>query len=95
MTTLTLTMVILAIALAAFGLLFALAGQSGERGYWSQRDPRGDAASDATSLGTVARRPWDYAAAEVRASLRIMAIGVILWWLAAAALVAALVAQFA
>ena len=91
MTTLTLTLLILTIALAGFGLLFVLVGTSGERGYWSQRDPQGDPTREATSLGTIVRSPWSYAPAEVRASLRIMAIGVILWWFAAVALIATVI----
>lgn len=77
-----LVLFIIAAALAAFGLLFVVTGRNGERGYWAQRDPAGDARAEATSLGVIAGHPWHYAAGEVRAPLRIIAIGVILWWIA-------------
>jgi hypothetical protein len=68
----------IAIVLGAFGLVFALLGQSSERGYWSQRDPSGDPRSEATKLGTVMKRAAHYAAGEYRAPLRIMGIGILM-----------------
>ena len=85
----SLVLLFIAIALAAFGVMFVVAGRSGERGYWAQRDPSGDPAAEATSLGVIMRRTWSYAAGEVRAPFRIMAIGVVLWWLAIASAVIA------
>lgn len=75
---------IIALVLAAFGVVFVVLGQSSERAYWSQRDPSGDARRDATSLGTVARRAGHYAAGEYRAPLRITAIGVLMLEIAVA-----------
>jgi hypothetical protein len=69
---------IIAFVVAAFGLVFALLGQNSERGYWTQRDPTGNAVHEATKLSTVARRAGHYAAGEYRAPLRIMGIGVLL-----------------
>lgn len=68
----------IAVLLAIFGLVFALLGQSSERGYWSQRDPSGDAQKEATKLSAILRRPGHYAAGEYRAPLRIMGIGLLL-----------------
>lgn len=85
----TLVLLFIAIALAAFGLMFVVAGRNGERGYWSQRDPSGDPSAEATPLRVIMTRTWSYAAGEVRAPLRLMAIGVILWWLAIASAVIA------
>lgn len=67
----------IAVVLLVFGVVFALMGQSSERGYWSQRDPSGNPMKDATRLTTVARRAGHYAAGEYRAPLRIMGIGVL------------------
>lgn len=68
----------IAVVLALFGIVFALLGQSSERGYWSQRDPSGNPMKDATKLRTIARRAGHYAAGEYRAPLRIMGIGILL-----------------
>ncbi len=68
----------IAVLLALFGLVFALLGQSSERGYWSQRDPSGNPLQEATRLSTIMRRAGHYAAGEYRAPLRIMGIGILL-----------------
>ncbi len=74
----------IAVVLLVFGVVFALMGQSSERGYWSQRDPSGNPMKEATRLTTVARRAGHYAAGEYRAPLRIMGIGVLVIELALA-----------
>lgn len=74
----------IAVVLLIFGVVFALMGQSSERGYWSQRDPSGNPMKEATRLATVARRAGHYAAGEYRAPLRIMGIGVLIIELALA-----------
>ena len=79
-----LTLIILAICLAAFGIAFIALGMSNERAYWSQRDPQGDPRRDETPLAQVVRRAGHYAAGEYRAPLRVAAIGVIMIWLAIA-----------
>ncbi len=76
------TMWIFAIALAIFGVVFVVLGLSSERGYWSQRDPSGDARKEATKFSKVYANAFKYAAGEYRAPLRIAAIGVVLWYLA-------------
>jgi hypothetical protein len=63
--------------LFVIGLVFVASGMSSERGYWSQRDPSGDARTDATKLSAVIRRSGHFAAGEYRAPLRIAAIGVL------------------
>ena len=68
----------IAVLLAVFGAVFALLGQSSERGYWSQRDPSGDPMKEATKLSAILRRPGHYAVGEYRAPLRIMGIGLLL-----------------
>lgn len=68
-----------------FGLVFVLLGMSSERGYWSQRDPSGDARREATKFHSIYHRAFSIAAGEYRAPLRIAAIGVVLWYFAAAA----------
>jgi hypothetical protein len=73
---------IFAIALLAFGTAFVTLGLSSERGYWSQRDPAGNARKEATKFSTVYANAFKYAVGEYRAPLRIAAIGVILWYLA-------------
>lgn len=85
----SLVLLIFGIVLGVFGLVFANMGQRGERGYWSQRDPSGNAASEATPLRVVAMHTWRYAAGEVRAPLRIMAMGVLMLWLALICLIVA------
>lgn len=84
------TFLIFAIALALFGLAFVLLGMSSERGYWSQRDPSGNAKREATKFSKVYANAFKYAAGEYRAPLRIAAIGVVLWYLAIVCLVLAL-----
>ena len=86
-----LVFLILAIALAVFGAVFAYLGMSSERAYWMQRDPSGDPTRESTPFSRVARGAFRIAAAETRAPLRIAAIGVIMWWLALAALLLALI----
>lgn len=81
-----------AIGLFAFGLVFVLLGLSSERGYWSQRDPSGDAKRAATKFHTIYHRAFTIAAGEYRAPLRIAAIGVVLWYFAVAAAILAVIA---
>ena len=83
------TVVFFAIAFVIFGLVFVLLGMSSERGYWSQRDPSGDARKAATGFNTVYHRAFKIAAGEYRAPLRIAAIRVVLWYFAVAALILA------
>jgi hypothetical protein len=80
-----------AIGLFVFGLVFVLLGLSSERSYWSQRDPSGDARRDATKFHTIYHRAFSIAAGEYRAPLRIAAIGVVLWYFAAAALILSII----
>ena len=87
MATTALTLIILAICLAAFGIAFIALGMSNERAYWSQRDPQGDPRRDATPLAKVVKRAGHYAAGEYRAPLRVAAIGVIMNWMAIASAV--------
>ena len=82
------TVVFFAIAFVIFGLVFVLLGMSSERGYWSQRDPSGDARKAAAGFHTD-YRAFKIAAGEYRAPLRIAAIGVVLWYFAVAALILA------
>jgi hypothetical protein len=81
---------IIAIVLAVFALVFVLVGANGERGYWSQRDPSGNARKEATKVSAIAARPWRYASGEYRAPLRIMAIGVVMLELAVVSAIVAL-----
>lgn len=69
---------IFAIVLIIFGVVFVAVGHTSERGYWSQRDPSGDADRDATGLGDIAWKAGHYAFGEYRAPLRIMAIGMLI-----------------
>jgi hypothetical protein len=71
-----------AVVLFIFGVVFVGLGRNSERAYWSQRDPSGDAARDATALGAIVKRAGHYAAGEYRAPLRITAIGVLLCYAA-------------
>ena len=80
---------VFAIALAVFGVLFVLPGMSNERAYWSQRDPSGDPRTEATPLSAVVKNTWHYATGEYRAPLRVVAIGIVMWWLAIACAVVA------
>ena len=68
---------IVAIVLIVFGVVFVAVGKSAERGYWSQREPAGDARREATGLADVAGKAGQYAFGDVRAPLRIMAIGML------------------
>lgn len=89
MTIATETVLFFAIAFFIFGLVFVLLGLSSERGYWSQRDPSGDARKAATGFHTIYHRAFSIAAGEYRAPLRIAAIGVVLWYFAIASLIIA------
>ena len=71
-----------AVVLAAFGLAFVATGLVSERSYWSQRDPQGDARHDATKLSTIIRTAFTLSVGEVRAPLRLAAIGVVLMYVA-------------
>jgi hypothetical protein len=84
------TLWIFAVVLAAFGLAFVATGLVSERGYWSQRDPHGDARKDATKLPTIIRTAFKLSVGEVRAPLRIAAIGVVLIYVALAFGIAAI-----
>lgn len=90
-----LTLWIIAIVLALFGVVFAVLGLSSERNYWSQRDPSGDPAREATKLPAVIRRAWRIAPGEYRAPLRIAAIGVVVVEIAIAFAVIALIVTLA
>ncbi|MEZ5116844.1 MAG: hypothetical protein R2737_11300 [Candidatus Nanopelagicales bacterium] len=80
-----------AVVLALFGVALAALGMSSERAYWSQRDPRGNARAEATRFSAIARRAFPIAVSDDRAPLRIVAIGVVLIWVALAFAIAALV----
>jgi thiosulfate reductase cytochrome b subunit len=82
---------IIAIVLVAFGVVFAILGLNSERAYWSQRDPSGDARTDATKLSAIVKRAGHFATGEYRAPLRIAAIGVLMCEIALAFAVVALV----
>lgn len=82
MATSTLVLLIIAIVLALFGVAFTALGLSNERAYWSQRDPSGDPRAEATGLGAIIPKAFSLAAGEVRASLRVAAIGVLMCYLA-------------
>ncbi|MCX6423977.1 MAG: hypothetical protein NTV96_05345 [Actinobacteria bacterium] len=88
-----LTLLIFAVVLAIFAAAFILLGMSNERAYWSQRDPSGDARKDATPLSAIAKNTFHYAAGEYRAPLRVVAIGVLMWWIAVACLILSIVVQ--
>lgn len=91
MPTAALVLWIFAIVMAVFGLVFIAIGQNSERGYWSQRDPSGNARADATKLPAIIRRAGHFAAGDYRAPLRITAIGVIICEIAIVAAIIALV----
>ena len=78
MSTAALVLWMFALVLFVFGGVFALLGMSSERAYWTQRDPSGDARTEATKLTAVMRRAWHFASGEYRAPLRIAAIGVLM-----------------
>jgi hypothetical protein len=67
-----------AVVTALFGVAFIWTGLNGERGYWTQRDPHGNSSADTTKLPVIVRNAFKYAAGEVRAPLRIAAIGILL-----------------
>ena len=77
------TLFVCAFVLASFGVGFAGAGMSNERAYWSQRDPHGNSAQDATKFAVILQNAFKYSAGEYRAPLRIAAIGVLMLYLAA------------
>lgn len=83
---------VIAVVLAIFGVLFVAVGMASERSYWMQRDPSGDAAREATKLSVIIRHAGRLATGEIRAPLRIAAIGVILIVLA---VISAVIALFA
>jgi hypothetical protein len=78
----TLVLLILAIVVALFGAAFIALGLSNERAYWAQRDPSGDSRQEATSLSSILPRAGRLAVGEVRAPLRVAAIGVLMCYLA-------------
>lgn len=82
------------IFLLLFGAVFSFLGMSSERGYWSQRDPSGNPAKDATSFGKVFRAAPRLATGEYRAPLRIAAIGVLLIYAGLAFIVLGLLIWF-
>ena len=86
---------IIAIVLAVFGVVFAMLGMNSERAYWAQRDPSGDARTDATKLSAIVKRAGHFAAGEYRAPLRITAIGVLLCEVALGFAVVALIVTLA
>jgi len=88
-----LTLIILGICLALFGVAFIALGMSNERAYWSQRDPQGDPRRDATPLAQIIKRAGHFAAGEYRAPLRVAAIGVIMIWMAVASAVIGLLVE--
>ena len=69
---------ITAVTLIVFGVVLALAGRSGERGYWTQRDTSETPGQDDVSLAQVNRQVWSYATTGKRPSLRLMAIGLLM-----------------
>lgn len=95
MSTVALVFWIFAIVLAVFGVAFMLLGENSERGYWAQRDPSGDARSEATKIGAIARKPMHFAAGEYRAPLRIIGIGWLMVYLAVAFAILAVIATVA
>jgi hypothetical protein len=84
-----------AVVLLVIGIIFAVLGMNSERGYWSQRDPSGNARNDATRFSAVMRRAGHYATGEYRAPLRIAAIGVLLGELAVGFAIVALIVTLA
>ena len=93
MATLPLVLLILAIVLALFGLVFVTLGVSSERAYWAQRDPSGDARADATTLASILVQAPRLAVGEARAPLRVSAIGVLMCYLAIACAILCLLLQ--
>ncbi len=82
MATSTLVLLVLAIVLALFGVAFTALGLSNERAYWSQRDPSGNSREESTRLAAIVARAGSLAVGEVRAPLRVAAIGVLMCYLA-------------
>ncbi|MDO8310271.1 MAG: hypothetical protein Q7V58_18170 [Actinomycetota bacterium] len=95
MSTPALVLWMFAAVLGAFGLVFAALGLNSERTYWRQRDPSGDARTDATPLTSIIRRAAHFATGEYRAPLRITAIGILMCELALAFAVVAIIATWA
>lgn len=85
-----LVFLIFAIVLAIFAVAFILLGMSNERAYWSQRDPSGDPRREATPLSSIFAHTMHFAAGEYRAPLRVVAIGILMLWIALACLVLAI-----
>lgn len=82
-----------AVVTALFGVAFIWTGLNGERGYWTQRDPHGNSRADATKLPEIMRNALRYATGEVRAPLRIAAIGILLVYVAVVFAVLAIIAS--
>lgn len=95
MSTLSLVLWLFALFLAVFGLIFVGLGKNSERSYWSQRDPSGDARTEATTISAIIRKEWHYATGEYRAPVRLMAIGVLVCELAIGFAVLALLTTWA
>ncbi len=95
MSTLSIVLWMFALALAVFGVLFILVGLNSERGYWSQRDPSGNARTEATPLAQVFRHEWHFATGEYRAPLRITAIGLLIVEIGVVFAIAALISTWA
>ena len=91
MSTAALVLWMFAIFMLLFGLLFVILGMNSERGYWTQRDPSGDARTEATRLSAIVRRAGHFATGEYRAPLRVAAIGVLLCEVALAFAVVAVI----
>ncbi len=73
-----LPLLLFAAVLFVFGVVFMLAGRSGERGYWTQRDTQETPGQDDTRIAEVAKHVGDYAMHGKRPSLRIMAAGLLM-----------------
>ena len=80
-----------ALFLAIFGVVFVALGLSNERAYWRQRDPAGR--PQGASLADITKRTWFYAVHGRRPSLRVAAIGIVLLWVALALAVLGVVAR--
>lgn len=87
-----LVFLVFAIVLAIFAVAFMALGMANERAYWSQRDPSGDPRTEATPLRSIVRNAGHFATGEYRAPLRVVAIGVLMGWIALGALVVAIIA---
>jgi hypothetical protein len=85
-----LVFLVFAIVLAIFACAFMALGMANERAYWAQRDPSGDPRTEATPLRAIVRNAGHYATGEYRAPLRVVAIGVLMWWIALGALAVAI-----